>query len=79
MVKFLPLRYGENPHQRGVFWPQKTKDPLALGKFKKIQGKELSFNNFLDLEAGISAICEISQEPACVIIKHTNPSGMAKW
>lgn len=71
------LRYGENPHQRGFFFQEKAgRDPLSLGKFKMFQGKAPSFNNFLDVSAGIEVIALVGEEePACVIIKHTNPCG----
>lgn len=72
------LRYGENPHQKGWFWKKKTVDPLALFKFKKIQGKKLSFTNLLDIDAAVNTLCLIGQElPACVVVKHTNPCGVS--
>lgn len=70
------LRYGENPHQKAWVWQEKTKDKLALYKFKQLQGKQLSFNNYLDIDAAVNSICFIGiKGPACVIIKHTNPCG----
>lgn len=70
------LRYGENPHQKGWVWREKTKDPLAFFNFKQIQGKQLSFNNYLDIDAAINCLCFIGQKsPACVVVKHTNPCG----
>jgi len=75
LKKFLLLRYGENPHQKGAFYVDlKSKDNLALFRFKKVQGKELSFNNLLDITATIDALCEIEKrKPACIILKHQNP------
>jgi len=70
------LRYGENPHQKGWLWQEKISDPLAFFRFEQIQGKQLSFNNFLDIDSAIRAIAFIGQRlPACVVIKHTNPCG----
>lgn len=73
------LRYGENPQQKGLFYGNYEKsDQLGLGKFKKIHGKETSFNNYLDLDAGLALISLSGGENACcVILKHTNPCGAA--
>ncbi len=73
------LRYGENAHQRGMFFKSsETEDNLGLGKFSVLQGKEISFNNYLDLDACVQAISLIgTKKPACVILKHTNPCGAA--
>ncbi len=72
------LRYGENPHLLGSFYKEVTKDPLALQNFEPLQGKELSFNNILDVSAAVDALSEIAQkEPACVVIKHNSPAGAA--
>lgn len=73
------LRYGENPHQKGSFLKDITdKDKLGLGNFKLLQGKSPSFNNLLDMHAALEVITLIGQEePACVIVKHTNPCGVA--
>lgn len=65
-----PLRYGENPHQKGIFYG----DPEDL--FDKLHGKELSYNNLLDLEAALNLIDEFSG-PSYVIIKHNNACGVA--
>lgn len=73
-----PLRYGENPHQDGFFLEGESDDPLALQRFEKVQGKEISFNNYLDADGALYAIAQIGVEkPACVVIKHTNPCGAA--
>ncbi len=73
------LRYGENPHQEAAFYKDNLQDDsLGLGNYEIIQGKETSFNNYLDLDAGLQAISLIGQDkPACVILKHTNPCGAA--
>jgi len=65
-----PLRYGENPHQKGVFYG----DPGLI--FEKLHGKELSYNNLLDLDAALSIIDEFTG-PTFVIIKHNNACGVA--
>ena len=70
------LRYGENPHQRAAFYhePGETAGTLAVAEV--LQGKDLSFNNLLDLDAALALVREFS-EPAAVIIKHSNPCGVA--
>lgn len=65
-----PLRYGENPHQKGIFFG----DPDAL--FEKLHGKEISYNNFLDIESAVNLIDEF-REITFVIIKHNNACGAA--
>jgi len=79
ITKFFETRYGENPHQKGAFLiDSKTKDPLSIQNFKKPQGKEISFNNLLDINAAISTISELGgKKSICVIIKHGNPCGAA--
>lgn len=73
------LRYGENPHQQAIFIKDADEsDTLGIGTFKILQGKETSYNNYLDLDGGLQTISLIGQEkPACVILKHTNPCGAA--
>ncbi len=73
------LRYGENPHQKGEFYPdENTIDSLAISNFKQLQGKGLSFNNYLDIDGALCTISQLGgQKPACVVIKHTNPCGAA--
>jgi len=77
LEKIQNLRYGENPHQKASFYRERV---LEKGNFlteaKKLQGKEISFNNLLDLEAALSIVQEF-KEPAAVVIKHTNPAGVA--
>ncbi|PIU19093.1 MAG: bifunctional phosphoribosylaminoimidazolecarboxamide formyltransferase/IMP cyclohydrolase PurH [Elusimicrobia bacterium CG08_land_8_20_14_0_20_44_26] len=68
--KIMNLRYGENPHQKAAFYSEKT----FPGKI--LQGKPLSYNNILDIEAAILPVLRFST-PGCVIIKHTNPCGAA--
>ncbi|MBI2981110.1 MAG: bifunctional phosphoribosylaminoimidazolecarboxamide formyltransferase/IMP cyclohydrolase [Deltaproteobacteria bacterium] len=84
--KVQDLRYGENPHQRAAFYknvgagsprPGAVTVPLqGITNARQLHGKELSFNNILDLDAAIELVKEFEQ-PACVIVKHTNPCGVA--
>ncbi len=70
------LRYGENPHQRAAFYRWGS-DPLhGLAAARQLQGKELSYNNLVDLQAAWALITEFV-DPACAIVKHTNPCGAA--
>jgi phosphoribosylaminoimidazolecarboxamide formyltransferase/IMP cyclohydrolase len=72
--KVQDLRYGENPHQRAAFYSDLGSTLYSVAAARRIQGKELSFNNILDLDAAWRLVTEIA-EPACVIVKHTNPCG----
>ena len=72
--KLGELRYGENPHQAAAWYA--TDPPRGLGAATLLQGKELSFTNLLDLDAGARIVLEFT-EPAAAVIKHTNPSGVA--
>ncbi|HVF69684.1 MAG TPA: bifunctional phosphoribosylaminoimidazolecarboxamide formyltransferase/IMP cyclohydrolase [Xanthomonadales bacterium] len=73
------LRYGENPHQDGIFFKENgSMDQLGLGNFKSLQGKEPSYCNYLDLDADIQAMSLIGDKlPTCIIVKHANPCGAA--
>src|SRR4029077_1697719 len=71
------LRYGENPHQAAALYISAGRAPEGLAAAKQLQGKELSYNNFVDLEAARSLAAEFSN-PAAVIIKHNNPCGTAE-
>ncbi|MEX2117684.1 MAG: bifunctional phosphoribosylaminoimidazolecarboxamide formyltransferase/IMP cyclohydrolase [Bacteroidota bacterium] len=66
----ISLRYGENPHQEGVFYGEPT------SSFEKLHGKDLSYNNILDLQAAVS-LCAEFDEPSVIIVKHNNPCGVA--
>jgi phosphoribosylaminoimidazolecarboxamide formyltransferase / IMP cyclohydrolase len=70
------LRYGENPHQPAA-WYQSGKTPTGWAAATKLQGKELSYNNLVDLEAARQIIAEFTDTPAATVIKHTNPCGVA--
>ena len=74
--RVLELPYGENPHQRAAFYSQVGARTHVLSMVAQLGGKELSFNNLLDLDAGRLLLGEF-QVPACVIIKHNNPCGAA--
>jgi phosphoribosylaminoimidazolecarboxamide formyltransferase / IMP cyclohydrolase len=71
------LRYGENPHQAAALYVPAGRAPEGLAAAKQLQGKELSYNNFVDLEAARSLAAEFTN-PAAVIIKHNNPCGTAE-
>jgi phosphoribosylaminoimidazolecarboxamide formyltransferase/IMP cyclohydrolase len=70
------LRYGENPHQPAS-WYQTGTVPTGWAAATKLQGKELSYNNLVDLEAARRIITEFTDTPAAAILKHTNPCGVA--
>ena len=70
----MDLRYGENPHQKAAMYSDGSGKGVANGR--QIQGKELSYNNIVDLEAAWDLAQEF-EEPVCAIIKHTNPAGTA--
>lgn len=72
--KVQDLRYGENPHQAAAFYREKFAGNKGIAGAKQLHGKELSFNNIVDLEAAYNIVGEFTQ-PAAVIIKHTNPCG----
>jgi phosphoribosylaminoimidazolecarboxamide formyltransferase/IMP cyclohydrolase len=74
--KVQDLRYGENPHQRAAFYSDLGSTLRSVAAARKLQGKELSFNNILDLDAAWRLATEL-EPPACVIVKHTNPCGTA--
>jgi phosphoribosylaminoimidazolecarboxamide formyltransferase/IMP cyclohydrolase len=72
----LELSYGENPHQRAAYYEQVGAPSHVLSQVSQLGGKPISFNNLLDLDAGQQLLAEFD-EPACVIIKHNNPCGVA--
>jgi phosphoribosylaminoimidazolecarboxamide formyltransferase/IMP cyclohydrolase len=72
----MPLRYGENPHQDAAFFVERNADATTLAAFEKLHGKELSYNNLLDLDSAMAIVREFEQ-PAAVVIKHNNPCGCA--
>jgi phosphoribosylaminoimidazolecarboxamide formyltransferase/IMP cyclohydrolase len=75
MERSQTLRYGENPTQRAALYV--TEEPRGMRDLSQRQGKELSFNNLLDIDAAISTVACWANRPACAIIKHTTPCGLA--
>ena len=70
------LRYGENPHQSAAFYVDQDCDAASLGASVKLSGKPMSFNNISDSDAALECVRQFDK-PACVIVKHTNPCGVA--
>ena len=75
MERVQTLRYGENPGQRAALYV--TEEPRGMRDLTQRQGKELSFNNLLDVDAAMWAVASWSNRPACGVIKHTTPCGLA--
>ncbi|MEP6739907.1 MAG: bifunctional phosphoribosylaminoimidazolecarboxamide formyltransferase/IMP cyclohydrolase [Caldimonas sp.] len=75
-VKLQDLRYGENPHQRAAFYRELAPAPGSLVTARQLQGKELSYNNIADSDAAWECVKSFAA-PACVIVKHANPCGVA--
>lgn len=75
-LKVMDLRYGENPHQAGAFYRDLYPVPGTLATFQQLQGKELSYNNLADADAAWECVRQFDA-PACVIVKHANPCGVA--
>ena len=75
LERVMPLRYGENPHQKAALYA--TEEPRGIRDLRQLQGKELSFNNLLDIEAATTSANCWANRPACAIIKHTTPCGIA--
>ena len=75
-VKLMDLRYGENPHQQAAFYRDLHPAPGSLATFTQLQGKELSYNNIADADAAWECVRQFDA-PACVIVKHANPCGVA--
>jgi len=74
--KVQALRYGENPHQKAAFYKDKNVSMVGISNAEQLHGKELSFNNIIDLDAALEIVKEF-KEPAASVIKHTNPCGAA--
>ena len=74
--KVQDLRYGENPHQKAAFYREVTPRAASVASSTLLQGKELSFNNIADADTAIECVRQFST-PACVIVKHANPCGVA--
>ncbi|MBN2010315.1 bifunctional phosphoribosylaminoimidazolecarboxamide formyltransferase/IMP cyclohydrolase [candidate division KSB1 bacterium] len=74
--KVQELRYGENPHQQAAFYTTAGKPRTGIAGATQLHGKELSYNNIMDLDGVLRMVLSF-QEPACVIVKHSNPCGAA--
>ncbi len=75
-VKVQDMRYGENPHQRAAFYAERNPQEACVATAKQLQGKELSYNNVADTDAALECVKPFA-DPACVIVKHANPCGVA--
>lgn len=73
----LEMRYGENPHQKAAFYTEQPAPPSSVASAQQLQGKALSFNNVADTDAALECVKSFSEGPACVIVKHANPCGVA--
>ncbi|MES2917261.1 MAG: bifunctional phosphoribosylaminoimidazolecarboxamide formyltransferase/IMP cyclohydrolase [Pseudomonadota bacterium] len=74
--KAQELRYGENPHQRAAFYTEAAPKEASVATARQLQGKELSYNNIADTDAALECVKSFAK-PACVIVKHANPCGVA--
>ena len=74
--KTQEMRYGENPHQKAAFYTEFNPTEASVATAVQLQGKELSFNNIADTDAALETVKQFDQ-PACVIVKHANPCGVA--
>lgn len=75
-AKRMDMRYGENPHQRAAFYVEDRPAAGTIAGFEQLQGKALSYNNIADTDAALECV-KVFDEPACVIVKHANPCGVA--
>jgi phosphoribosylaminoimidazolecarboxamide formyltransferase/IMP cyclohydrolase len=75
-MKAQEMRYGENPHQNAAFYVEKNVTEANIATAKQLQGKELSYNNIADTDTALECVKQFDQ-PACVIVKHANPCGVA--
>jgi len=71
------LRYGENPQQTAAFYTDPFSQGVSVARSEKLHGKEISYNNILDLEAALELLREFPDRPTAIVIKHTNPCGVA--
>jgi phosphoribosylaminoimidazolecarboxamide formyltransferase/IMP cyclohydrolase len=71
------MRYGENPHQKAAFYVENETDEVSVSTARQLQGKELSYNNIADTDAALECVKQFEEGPACVIVKHANPCGVA--
>ena len=75
--KSQQMRYGENPHQNAAFYVESAPKEACIATATQIQGKELSYNNIGDTDAALECVKQFNEAPACVIVKHANPCGVA--
>ena len=75
--KAQAMRYGENPHQNAAFYVESGATEASIATAKQLQGKELSYNNIGDADAALECVKQFDAAPACVIVKHANPCGVA--
>jgi len=71
------MRYGENPHQKAAFYVEAEPAEASVATAHQIQGKALSYNNIADTDAALECVKQFDEAPACVIVKHANPCGVA--
>jgi len=71
------LRYGENPHQQAAFFVERNLSGVSVATARQLQGKALSYNNIADTDAALECVKQFDERPACVIVKHANPCGVA--
>ncbi len=76
-TKVQEMRYGENPHQRAAFYREAKPAEACIATARQLQGKELSYNNIGDTDAALECVKQYDEGPACVIVKHANPCGVA--
>ena len=77
-VKRQDMRYGENPHQKAAFYTDAAgPEEPSVATARQLQGKELSYNNIADTDAALECVKQFDEGPACVIVKHANPCGVA--
>ena len=74
--KIFDLRYGENPHQQAAYYSEGWRDEPCVGNARQLHGKELSYNNIMDLDGALETVKEF-ELAACCIVKHSNPCGVA--
>ena len=70
------MRYGENPHQSAAFYREAQQREVGISAAEQLQGKALSYNNVADTDAALECV-KTFEDPACVIVKHANPCGVA--
>jgi phosphoribosylaminoimidazolecarboxamide formyltransferase/IMP cyclohydrolase len=75
--KAQAMRYGENPHQAAAFYLDRRPEEASVATARQLQGKELSYNNIADTDAALECVKSFREGPACVIVKHANPCGVA--